>query len=68
LKIAVVWNVAPCGSVSSDDSEERVASIFRLERISEIADLSYPEDGGEMFLRNVGCNKTLTLRRQWRIF
>jgi hypothetical protein len=39
-------------------SDELVSSIFKVERISELA--SYPEDGGDMFLQNLGSNKTHT--------
>jgi hypothetical protein len=38
------------GHVRADFSKERVASIFR-------ADSLHPEDGGDAFLQNVGCNR-----------
>jgi hypothetical protein len=44
MKNAVFRDVTPCGSCT-DDSEERVASIF---------------NGRDMFLRNVSSNKTHT--------
>jgi hypothetical protein len=47
--------------VSTDVSEERIASIFRFEEIrstsKQVASRTYffePEDGGDVFLRNVG--------------
>jgi hypothetical protein len=36
----------------TDVSEERMASI--RSRWSSLVDFLYPEDGGDMFLRNVG--------------
>jgi hypothetical protein len=35
MKNAVVWNVMPRGSLRTDVSQERVASIIRVKRISE---------------------------------
>jgi hypothetical protein len=34
VKNAVFWDVAPCEYITTDVSEERVASIFRVEEIS----------------------------------
>jgi hypothetical protein len=45
--------------LSTDVSEEHIASIFRVEEISkparkQVANYFFdPEDGGDMFLRNV---------------
>jgi hypothetical protein len=36
VKNAVFWNVESCGLVITDVSEERVASIFMVERITEL--------------------------------
>jgi hypothetical protein len=36
MKNAVFWDVSPCGSVSADVSEQRVASMIRVERIGEL--------------------------------
>jgi hypothetical protein len=33
---AVFWDVTPCGFLRTDVSEERIASIIRVERISEL--------------------------------
>jgi hypothetical protein len=35
MKNAVFWDVAPCGLVKTDVSGERVASIFRVEQITQ---------------------------------
>jgi hypothetical protein len=55
--------------VRTDDSEERIASIIRVERIGELgtalavtsnavpSSQFHPEDGGDRFLRNVGSHK-----------
>jgi hypothetical protein len=49
------------GILLTDVSEERIASIFRVEEIHEsadagssIVDFFYPENGDDTFLRNVG--------------
>jgi hypothetical protein len=39
--------------VSTDVSEEHIVSIFRVEHI-----FFDPEDGGDMFLRNIGWHST----------
>jgi hypothetical protein len=44
--------------VRTDVSEERIASIIRVERISELGTISHTDDGGDTFPRNVGSNKT----------
>jgi hypothetical protein len=56
----------------TDVSEERVASIFRVQDSASqdwsdgqmlmliLADLFYSEDGSEKFLRNVGSHRTYT--------
>jgi hypothetical protein len=53
------------GILLTDVSEERIASVFRVEEIHDcclqlsahaglsLVDFFYPEDGGDMFLRNV---------------
>jgi hypothetical protein len=62
MNIAVVWDVA---FVRTDVSEERIASVIRVTRISELGTFSsnyelkfahsfHPDDGGDTFLRNVG--------------
>jgi hypothetical protein len=66
-KDAVFWDVAPCGFIKADVSEESVASIFRVEEITrarksvirllielESSYFFYSDDGGDTFLRNVG--------------
>jgi hypothetical protein len=35
LAITVFWDVTPCGSCTTDDSEERNASIIRLKIIKD---------------------------------
>jgi hypothetical protein len=58
LKKAVFWDVAPCGSVRTDILEERVASTFKVERMSELGTILtflvflilYPEAGSDTFL------------------
>jgi hypothetical protein len=52
------------GILLTDISEERIASIFRVEAIhslqlsthagSSLVDCFHPEDGSDTFLRNVG--------------
>jgi hypothetical protein len=55
-----------CRLVRSDASDKRVASILRVEKASHPLTLFlargffYPEDGGEMFLENIGSLKTHT--------
>jgi hypothetical protein len=49
--------------VSTDVSKERIASIFRIEKLTrtqreQVA--ADPEDGGDTFLRNVGSHKIYT--------
>jgi hypothetical protein len=55
------------GLVSTDVSEERVASIVKVEKSASEqptantvphSQIFRPEDGGDMFLRNVGTHKT----------
>jgi hypothetical protein len=36
MKNAVFWDVMPCGSYKNYVSEERIASIMRFTRISEL--------------------------------
>jgi hypothetical protein len=36
MKNAVFWEVTPCGSVRTDVSEQRTASIIRVTRIGEL--------------------------------
>jgi hypothetical protein len=36
MKNDVFWNVAPCGSLRADVSEERIVSIIRVTRIDEL--------------------------------
>jgi hypothetical protein len=49
VKSTIFWDITPCSPLSTDVSDEHIASIFRGEKIN-----SDPEDGGDMFLRNVG--------------
>jgi hypothetical protein len=60
--------------VRTDVLEERVVYIIRVRRISEAGTLAvssdgyfYPDDGGDMFLRNVGSYKSHTMShpRRW---
>jgi hypothetical protein len=54
--------------VRTDALEERIDSIISVTRIGELgtilavtsklADSCHPDDGGETFLRNVGCYKS----------
>jgi hypothetical protein len=74
LKIVVFWDVTPCGSWKIDVSEERIASIIRVERIGELGitlvvssnrsalrrNTCHPDDKGNTFLRNVGPYKSHT--------
>jgi hypothetical protein len=53
-----IWRLVAL--VSADVSEERIASIIKVERISEVADSCHPDDGGDTFLRNVGSYKSYT--------
>jgi hypothetical protein len=52
--------------VRTDVSEERIASIFRLQLAATCSrwflarGFSYLEDGGDTFLRNVGSHKIYT--------
>jgi hypothetical protein len=55
------------GLVRTDVSEERIVSIFRMERIHELGSalavtirLNHTEDGGDTFLRKVCYNKSHT--------
>jgi hypothetical protein len=36
MKNGVFWDVGPCGSFKNLVSEERIASIIRVERIGEL--------------------------------
>jgi hypothetical protein len=54
MKNAVLWDVAPCGFIRTDVSEECVAFIFRVDRISDLGTLAansklLSTDGGETF-------------------
>jgi hypothetical protein len=76
MKNAVFYDVPPCGSCYNRRFGGRIASIIRVEMISELGTLAvassrhllillflaffHPDDGGDTFLRNVGCNKTHT--------
>jgi hypothetical protein len=63
--------------VRTDVSEKCVTSIFRVEKSASEEEsqqltskprICYPEDGGGIFLRNIGCHKTYTAphpRRQY---
>jgi hypothetical protein len=47
--------------VRTDVTKERSASIIRVTRIGKtgtMLDVCYPDDGGAMFLRNVGSYKS----------
>jgi hypothetical protein len=47
--------------VRTDDSEERITFIIRVEGISEVGTskvMFHPDDGGDMFLRNVDSYKS----------
>jgi hypothetical protein len=47
--------------VKTDVSQERSASIIRVTRIGELETLAVnviPDDGGAMFLRNIGSYKS----------
>jgi hypothetical protein len=48
--------------VWTDVSEERIGSIFRVEKFSHLLarGFLYPEDRGDTFLRNVGSHKIYT--------
>jgi hypothetical protein len=48
MRIAVIWDVTPCGSCENDVSKESVASMIRVEKICD------------MFLRNLGSYKSYT--------
>jgi hypothetical protein len=57
-----MWRLVVCWDVT-DVSEEHIASIFRVEEFFFTLVLAEkfffdPEDGGDMFLRNVGCIST----------
>jgi hypothetical protein len=71
MKSSTVWDITPCSQrISTDESEECIASIFRVEEpakqrtgmtaccpihaCSLLGLLINLVDGGEMFLRNVG--------------
>jgi hypothetical protein len=72
LKSTIFWDIKPCSPLSTDVSEEHIASIFRVEKISwarnqreirwqaipQIAYFFDPADRGDMFLRNVGWHST----------
>jgi hypothetical protein len=40
MKNAVFWNVTPCGMCTNRRLEERIASIIRVTRISELGKLA----------------------------
>jgi hypothetical protein len=51
-RVDIVW---------TDVTEERIASSFRVEmREISMNRFFYPENGGDMFLRNVGSHKIYT--------
>jgi hypothetical protein len=64
MKNAVFWDVTPRGSLRTDISEERRASIMRATRLGELGtrlaacDSCHPLDGGATLLRNVGSYKS----------
>jgi hypothetical protein len=53
--------------VKIDDSKESIASIVRVERISELG-TNFPEDGGDTFFRTVGYNESHGVASQKTIF
>jgi hypothetical protein len=64
LSSGMWWSV---DIVWTDVSEERIASILRVEKSAATCSrwflapgFFYPEDGGDTFLRNVGSYKTYT--------
>jgi hypothetical protein len=60
IKNIIFWDITPCSSKTTDVSEEHIASIFSpkigQQETSVKAECLFfdPEDGGGMFLRNVG--------------
>jgi hypothetical protein len=36
IKNAVYWNVTPCGFVRTDVYEERIASIIKVKKVSDL--------------------------------
>jgi hypothetical protein len=65
MKSSIFWDITPCRPVKADVLEEHTASVFRLkikpsnkpELSRQQAKLGWivkPEDGGDVFLRNVG--------------
>jgi hypothetical protein len=61
MKNAVFWDVAPIGSCRNSHfrgtypTDSLLAIYYGF---SSLTDFFYPEDGGDMFLRNVGSYKT----------
>jgi hypothetical protein len=57
LKIAVFWDVTPCGSCKNRRFEERITTIIRVKEISELgiasAESLHPDDGSGTFLSNL---------------
>jgi hypothetical protein len=55
LKSYILWDITPCSPVLIDVSKEHGYSACCLFYAGFPPDsLFYPEDGGDMFLRNVG--------------
>jgi hypothetical protein len=71
MKSIIFWDVTPWDA--TDVSEEHIASIFRVclppAYLLVLAEIFLdPEDGGDMFLRNVGCistDYTASHSRRW---
>jgi hypothetical protein len=59
MKNAVFWDVTLCGSLRTDVSEERSASIIRVTRIRELG-TTLAVTRNRSTLRNVGSYKSLT--------
>jgi hypothetical protein len=60
-KSTIFWDITPCSLFSADVSEEHIASIFSRALLATCFQAGFrlglffdPEDGGDMFLRNVG--------------
>jgi hypothetical protein len=54
MKSAIFWDITPCSNVSPPSSESKSYACHLLSRGFLLGLLFDPEDGGDMFLRNVG--------------
>jgi hypothetical protein len=53
MKSSIFWDITPCSLVKVEEKVEQSSTLYLLHAVFWLGLLFEPEDGGDMFLRNV---------------